>query len=315
MADNFADQLLKVIRAKRSPVCVGIDPVYGRLPAEIAEQRDMNDEMDAEAALDAVLEFCRRIIRIVAPYVPAVKINSAFFERYYSEGIEGYYDLIEEAAGHDLIVIGDCKRGDIGPTAEMYAKAHLADPDFTNFEERVGPDAVTVNPYFGIDGVKPFIDVAKEEGKGLFVLVRTSNESGGSIQDIVGADGTRLCEAVAKLVTEWASGEGLIGTSGYSCVGAVVGARDAAMAAALRERMPYSIFLVPGYGAQGATAADVAACFKPDGTGAIVNASRSILYAYEDMKYLEMYASEWEKCVEQACKDFVADVAKVVKVG
>ena len=315
LADNFADRLLKAIRTRRTPACVGIDPVYGRLPAEIAEQRDMNDEMDAEAALDAVLEFCRRVIRIVAPLVPAVKINSAFFERYYWEGIEGYYELVQEAAERDLIVIGDCKRADIGSSAEMYARAHLADPDFSNLDDFVGPDAVTVNPYFGLDGVKPFIDIAKEDGKGLFVLVRTSNPSGAAIQDIPGADGFCLCESVARQVTEWAGGEGMIGTAGYGCVGAVVAARDREMAMKLRAMLPHSIFLVPGYGTQGATAEDVAACFKSDGTGAIVNASRSILYAYEDMKYVERFSSEWEECIRQACKDFVADLAKSVRIA
>ncbi|MBN1491731.1 MAG: orotidine-5'-phosphate decarboxylase [Phycisphaerae bacterium] len=315
MPDNFADRLLKAIRSKRAPACVGIDPIYSRLPAEISEHRDMNDENDAEVALDAVLEFSRRVIRIVAPYVPAVKINIAFFERYYWEGIEGYYELVQEAADRDLIVIGDCKRADIGSTSEMYARAHLADPDFGNLDDLVAPDAVTVNPYFGLDGVRPFIDVARDEGKGVFALVRTTNESAARIQDLPGADGMSFCESVAREVAAWAQDDGLVGTAGYSCVGAVVGAQDRDNALKLRAMMPNSIFLVPGYGAQGGTAEDVAACFKSDGTGAIVNASRSILYAYEDVRYLELYASEWEKCIEQACKDFVADLAKVIRVA
>jgi orotidine-5'-phosphate decarboxylase len=296
-------------------VCVGIDPVYNRLPADIAEHKDLNDEMDAEAALDAVLEFCRRVIRIVAPYVPAVKINTAYFERYYWEGIEGYYELVQEAAGHDLIVIGDCKRADIGHTAELYARAHLADPDFTNLDDLVAPDAVTVNPYFGLDGVQPFVDIARNEGKGLFVLVRTTNASGGGIQEYAGADGAPLYEHVARQVAAWAAADELVGTAGYSCIGAVIGAQDRAATAKLRELMPQSVFLVPGFGAQGATAEDVAGCFKSDGTGALVSASRSILYAYEEAKYLEMYASEWDKCVEQACKDFIASLARTVTVG
>src|SRR5512146_3309139 len=127
------------------------------LPAEIAEHKDLNDAADSQASLDAVLEFCRRVIRIVAPIVPAVKINSAFFERFYWEGLEGYFDIIQEAHDADLIVIGDCKRGDIGSTAELYARAMLADPDFADLDELEGPHAVTVSPYFGLDGVKPFI--------------------------------------------------------------------------------------------------------------------------------------------------------------
>lgn len=312
MADHFADRLLQAIRAKRAPVCVGIDPVYSRLPAEIAEHRDLNDEMDSEAALDAVLEFCRRVIRIVAPFVPAVKINSAYFERYYWEGVEGYYELMQEAAEHDLLVIGDCKRADIGPSSEMYAKAHLAEPDFVNLEDTMSPDAVTVNPYFGLDGVQPFIDVAREQGKGVFVLVRTTNDSASRIQGATGPDGTTFADHVARQVAEWAKPSGLVGAMGYSCLGAVVAGKDRESTERLRALMPQSIFLVPGFGAQGAGAAEVAPCFKGDGTGAIVTASRSVIYAYEDTKYLELYASEWEKCIEKACKDFVAEVAKVL---
>lgn len=315
MPDNFADRLLHAIRAKRAPVCVGIDPVYVRLPAAIAEQRDMNDESDSEAALDAVLEFCRQTIRIVAPYVPAIKINTAFFERYYWEGVEGYFELLQEAADRDLIVIGDCKRADIGSTSELYAKAHLADPDFDDLEDFVGPDAVTVGSYFGLDGVQPFIDVARDEGKGLFVLVRTSNPSAAEIQGLPCGDGLVMCEHVAQRVESWAKQDGLLGTAGYSCVGAVVAPGDEDSTTRLRAMMPHSLFLVPGYGAQGAGPQDVAACFKSDGTGALVTASRSIIYAYEDPKYLELYASEWDKCVEQACKDFVAELAKVVTVS
>lgn len=303
---------MQAARAKRAPVCVGIDPVYSRLPAEIAEHRQLNDELDSEAALDAVLEFCRRVIRIVAPLVPAVKINLAYFERYYWEGIEGYYELVQEAAEHNLLIIGDCKRADIGPSSEMYARAHLADPDFVNLDDLVTPDAVTVNPYFGMDGVRPFLDVAREQGKGVFVLVRTTNESAGAIQGVPGPEGYTFADVIARNVAEWAREPGLVGSMGYSCVGAVVGGKDRESTARLRSIMPQSIFLVPGYGAQGGGAEDVAPCFKSDGTGAIVNASRSVIYAYEDMKYIEMYASEWEKCIEKACKDFIADINRVL---
>ncbi|UCD28671.1 MAG: orotidine-5'-phosphate decarboxylase, partial [Planctomycetota bacterium] len=183
MPRNFADRLLSAIKAKRSPTCVGIDPVYSRLPAEISESGAFNDETDSESALDAILEFCRRVIKIVAPYVPVVKINSAFFERYYWEGMEAYFDLIQEADQAGLIVIGDCKRGDIGSTAQMYAKSSLAEPDFENLDNLTGPDAVTVSPYFGLDGIQSFLDIAREQDKGVFVLVHTSNESAAVIQN------------------------------------------------------------------------------------------------------------------------------------
>lgn len=314
MPENFADRLLTAIRGKHSPACVGIDPVYSRLPAEITENKELNDEYDSEAALDAILEFCRRVIRIVSPYVPAVKINTAFFERYYEQGLEGYFNLIQEADKAGLIVIGDCKRGDIGSTAEMYARSTLAEPDFANLDDLTGPDAVTVASYFGLDGVKPFIDVAREENKGVFVLVRSSNESAAEIQNARLESGLTVAEHVAQQVEAWAKEPDLIGNNGYSVVGAVVAARDREETVRLRGMMPHCFFLVPGYGAQGAAADDVAPCFKSDGTGALVTASRSIIYAYEDMKYVERFTSEWDRCIEQACKDFVAEINTIVQV-
>jgi len=308
VSDNFADRLLAAIKAKNAPVCVGIDPVYAKMPAEITEHKALNDETDSEAALDAVLEFSRRIIKIVAPFVPAVKINSAFFERYYWEGIEAYFELIQEASSANLLVIGDCKRGDIGSTAELYAKSALSDPDFGNLDDMVGPDAVTVSPYFGLDGLQSFIDTAREEQKGLFTLVRTSNESADAIQNVKLESGLTVCEHIAQQVAQWGSDESLIGNAGYSCVGAVVAAKDKDETTRLRGMMPHALFLVPGFGAQGGTAADIAPCFKSDGTGAIVNASRSIIYAFDDMKYVERFTSEWDKCIEQATKDFIKDV-------
>lgn len=317
MPNNFADRLLKAIADKKTPAVIAVDPVYSRLPAEISEHRNMNDEADSEAALDAALEFCRRVIKVVAPLVPAIKLNSAYFERYYSEGIDGYYELVQEAAERNLVVIGDVKRGDIGPSSEMYARAHLAEPDFSDLEDIVAPDAVTVSGYFGIDAVKPFIDLCADpnDGKGVFVLVRTSNESAGSIQDVDLADGRKFYELMAAQVAQWAGESGTIGSRGYSSVGAVVSTRDAAAAAKMRSMMPQSILLVPGYGAQGMTAEDVAPFFKSDGSGALVVAGRSVIYAFEEAKYMEMYTSEWEKCIEHACRDFVGDLRRVVKIA
>ena len=306
MPRNFADRLLDAVHAKHNPLCVGIDPVYARLPAEIIEHKALNDESDAEAALDAVLEFCRRIIRIVAPLVPAVKINSAFFERYYWEGLEGYFDLVQEAAERDLVVIGDVKRGDVGHSAEQYARACLADPSFLNLDDRVAPDAVTVNPYFGLDGVRPFIDIAREEQKGIFVLVRTSNESAGELQHLTTAEGLTVAECLAAQVSAWAADEGLIGESGYSCVGAVVSTRDLDEARRLRAQLDKSILLIPGYGAQGLGVEAIAALLGTNGDGAIVNASRSIIYAYQDPEYNADGEQGWESCVELACKNFIS---------
>ncbi|MCH7813254.1 MAG: orotidine-5'-phosphate decarboxylase, partial [Planctomycetes bacterium] len=286
--------------------------VYARLPADIAEQDELNDETNVESSLDALLEYCRQVIEIVAPMVPAVKINSAFFERYYSDGVEGYYDLVQEAAERNLIVIGDVKRGDVGHSSLLYAQAHLADPDFADLGKMVAPDAVTVNPYFGLDALRPFLDISREQDKGLFALVQTSNESAAEVQGLTLDGGMKLCEKIGVLVNTWAGDDGLIGDAGYSCLGAVVSPRDEASTAKLRALMPNCIFLVPGFGTQGRTADQVKLCFKPDGTGALVTASRSVIYAYEDLKYLEMYTSEWGKCVEHACRDFVAAVKAIV---
>ncbi|MCY2924242.1 MAG: orotidine-5'-phosphate decarboxylase, partial [Planctomycetota bacterium] len=197
-----------------------------------------------------------------------------------------------------LIVIGDVKRNDIGSTAEAYAAGHLAAPD--------SADAVTVNGYLGADGIEPFVKVARATGRGLFVLVRTSNPSAGAIQDFAAADGRKLYEHMAAQVAAIGAADGLVGQSGYSCVGAVVGATWPAQARELRAMMPQQIVLVPGYGAQGASAADCAASFKLDRTGALVNASRSVIFAHAGKEYAGL---EWRKAVAAAARGFAADVS------
>lgn len=311
MPENFADRLLSAIATKKAPVTVGIDPVYAHLPKALTHKAGLDRGADLESSLDAILEFSRQVIRLVAPYVPAVKINSAYFERYLWEGIEGYYELIQEAAERDLIVIADAKRGDVGHTAEAYAQAHLAEPDLVGSDDMVGPDAVTVNGYFGLDSLEPFLHVSKEEGKGIFVLVRTSNPGAGEFQNIACADGVTIAEHMARLVAGWGSQDSLIGQRGYSCIGAVVAPRDPEQAKRIRQILDKSILLVPGYGAQGLGPDEVAACFKPGGTGAIVNASRSVIYAYEQESYRQQCGDNWEACVEKACKDFVNQIRQV----
>jgi len=302
VSSHFADRLLDAIKAKGSPIAVGLDPIYSRLPEEIRGSKELNDEFDSESAVDAIFEFSTRVLRAVAPHVAAVKLNSAFFERYYWEGIEAYYSLIEEADDLGLEIIGDVKRADISHTARAYAQAHLSNPEFTDMEDIVAPDAITVNPYLGIEALSPFVDIAVEQGKGIFVLVRTSNPEAASIQDFTDAQGKKLYQQVAQQVEGLAGQEKLLGQSGYSCVGAVVGATDPQAAGQLREMMPHCLFLVPGYGTQGGTAEAVKACFKPDGTGAIINASRSIIYAYERQEYQHL-ADQWEDAVQQAVID------------
>ncbi len=310
MPDHFADRLLGAIEQKKAPVCVGIDPVYSNLPTAIRDMPDFGDGNDTESALDAILEFSRIVIKSVAPIVPAIKINTAFFERYYGEGVDAYMELVQEAAGLDLLVIGDCKRGDVGHTAELYAQSQLADPDFENLNHLIAPDAVTLHSFLGLDGLKPFLNVCRQHGKGVFAVVQTSNESAPEIQGFANSEGLTLSEHLAGLINSWAGDDGLLGRRGYSCLGAVVAPRNVEFAKQLRALMPRCIFLVPGYGAQGLAAADIAHCFKPDGTGAIVSASRSVIYAFNNPRYEQQTEISWVKAVEAACQDFANEVAQ-----
>jgi orotidine-5'-phosphate decarboxylase len=298
---------MAAMQEKKSVACVGFDIVYDKLPDSIRNNRDFNDPANTQVAMDAALEFATRALKVVAPHVAAVKINSAFFERYYWDGVEAYYSLVQEAQSHKLLTIGDVKRADIGPSAEAYADAHLAEPTVENLEEGATPDAVTVSPYLGLDGVTPFLEIAKEQGKGVFVLVRTSNESAREFQDFKDGAGTPLWRFVGDRVAMWAEAPGLVGKSGYSSLGAVVGGTYPDDVRQLRSAMPRSIFRGPGYGAQGASADDCTAAFDAAGGGAIVSATRSVLYAFNDPKYSEKFDS-WEKCVEQAAIDMKDDL-------
>ena len=309
MSDHFADRLTKAINEKNACVCVGIDPVYSKLPKQIIEHKDLNDEMDIEAAIDAVFEFSTKVLRIVSPLVPAVKMNSAFFERYYWEGMETYYSLIQEADELGLEIIGDVKRGDIGSTAEAYADAHLRNPEFVDMDMFVAPDAITVNGFAGVDGIRPFADAATEQGKGVFVWVRASNPSAGALQDFKNADGKCWFELLAEQVATLACEPKQMGSCGLSNIGMVVGGTAAEQAKQLREQYPHIIFLVPGYGAQGAGASDCLNFCKEDGTGALISASRSIIYAYDNPKYSEQFGANWEKCIEQACVDMKEELS------
>jgi len=303
MADHFADRLTKAVQSKKTVAIVGLDPIYSRLPRQIIERKDLNDEMDVEAAIDAVLEFCTKVLRVVAPLVPAVKINSAFFEKYYWEGTEAYYSLIQEANALDLEVIGDVKRGDIGSTAQAYAEAHIKNPEFIDMDDTVAPDAITVNGFAGVEGIAPFADTALEQGKGVFVWVRASNPSAAVLQDFADSEGKKFYELLAEQVAAQAGEPQRLGACGLSNLGMVVGGAGAEDAKALRRQYPHIIFLVPGYGAQGASATDCLQFCKEDGSGALISASRSIIYAYDDPRYAEQFGENWEKCIEQACLD------------
>lgn len=318
MPGGFADRLLTAIEARRAPAVVALDPVWELLPERLTRGVAADD---TNAILAGIRAFSRRVVDVIAPIVPAVKINSAYFERYHAAGVALFDELIAYAVQGGLITIADCKRGDVGHTAEMYARACLGEwgtagsmtraasavPSFSSHA-----DAVTVNGYFGLDGVKPFIDAARALGRGVFVLVRTSNPSAAAIQDIAVADGRKIHEIVAEQVDGWSRAPGLLGESGYSVVGAVVATRDKADAARLRARMPASIFLVPGYGAQGGQADDFAPYFDASGRGALIAAGRSVIFAYREGAHRAMCAEDWPSSVEAACRAFADDVATLV---
>jgi orotidine-5'-phosphate decarboxylase len=313
MASHFADRLCEAVKTKRTSLTVGLDPVYSRLPSVIKSHRDMNDEFDVASAIDAIFDFCTQTLRIIAPMVPAVKINIAFFEKYLWEGVETYYSLVSEADELGLEVIGDVKRGDVGHTAELYAAAHLQNPELTGLEDTLAPDAITVNGFAGVEGIEPFADMADRQGKGVFVWVRSSNAGAAAIQDFTDAQGKTMYERIAEIVGQIANKPERIGKSGYSNVGMVVGATGGEVTRALRESYDKVLFLVPGYGSQGASASDCVRFCKPDCTGALINASRSIIYAYENPKYKEQFGENWKRCVEQAVIDAKVDLANAMQ--
>jgi len=313
MSSHFSDRLHAAVQSKKTPLVIGLDPIYSRLPPAIRGHRQMNDEFDAAAAVDAIFDFCTQAMRVVAPIVPAVKINIAFFERYLWEGLESYYSLISEADDLGLEIIGDVKRGDIGHTAEMYAAAHLQNSELTGLEDVLAPDAITIHGYTGTDGIEPFAKMAAAHGKGVFVLVRTSNPSAGALQDFADASGQTLYEKMAQVVGEIASRPEYIGEKGYSDIGMVVGGTAPEATSVLRAKYGNVWFLVPGYGAQGADAVDCIRFCKPDGTGALINASRSIIYAYEKPKYRDQFGDDWKKCLEQAVVDAKIDLSTAMQ--
>jgi orotidine-5'-phosphate decarboxylase len=300
---DFADHLIEAVRQKGNPVLVGIDPRPEELPPGFLD-RFPGDRKGVAAALQA---FGNDVIDVVAPLVAAVKFQSAFYEAFGPEGLAALHATVEYAKKKGLIVIFDGKRNDIGSTAEAYARAYLGKvPIGGAFEPAWHADAVTVTPYLGTDGVMPFVKIAAREHKGVFVVVRTSNASAGEFQDLV-AGGKPVYRHVAQKVLKWA--EGHRGNSGYSFVGAVVGATYPEQLAELRAALPGILFLVPGYGTQGGQARDIAEAFDEQGLGAIVNNSRGITFAYKRVANQTRFADHWQGAVEQAVKDMIDDLA------
>lgn len=307
---NFADRLLDAVAAKGTPAVVGIDPRLESLPQAVVAPYRRDAPLGCEGAAAALESFGREVIRIVAPLVPAVKLQVAFFEQFGWHGFRAYQRLVAAAREQGLIVIGDVKRGDIASTAAAYANGHIGRVDIDGRPLGViEADAVTINAYLGTDAVEPFLEAAREAGKGLFVLVRTSNPSAAELQHLEAA-GRPIYLHVADLVRRW--GEGLVGAQGYSSVGAVVGATSGEALAEVRRALPKAIFLVPGYGHQGATAADLAPAFDKQGRGAIVNSSRGITLAWSRPPYADEFGeSRWREAIEAAVRAMRADLASL----
>jgi orotidine-5'-phosphate decarboxylase len=286
---HFADRLAAAVRRKRTPLIVGLDPRWELLPESLQAGRG-----EPEVVAASFGSFCRGVIDAVAPLVPAVKPQWAFFEQLGSAGIRELERIVGHARAAGLLVIADAKRGDIGSTAEAYAEAFFRMSETVPFV-----DALTVNPYLGRDSWAPFVDLAKARGGGIFVLAKTSNPGSGDLQDLT-VDSTRVYERVADQIE--AAAIPTVGECGYGIVGAVVGATYPEQLACLRRRMPHAWFLVPGFGAQGGTARDVAGAFDARGLGAIVNSARGIIFAHRDAKSA---GRDWQHSVEAACREAI----------
>lgn len=302
-------QLIEKIQKTKAPVCVGLDPMLSYVPEHIQAAAFEQYGETLEGAAEAIWQFNREIVDHTFDLIPSVKPQIAMYEQFGIEGLKVYKRTVDYCKEKGLIVIGDAKRGDIGSTSAAYAVGHIGSVQvgsktYSGFDT----DFLTVNPYLGTDGVKPFVNVCSSHDRGLFVLVKTSNPSSGEFQDRL-IDGRPLYEWVAEKVVEWgdASMDG-----DYSNVGAVVGATYPEMSRILRNLMPRTYFLVPGYGAQGGTAEDLKHCFNKDGLGAIVNSSRGIIAAYKQEKYKQFGPEHFAEASRQAVIDMVADINRVL---
>ena len=300
------NKLISNIRKTNAPIVVGLDPMLNYIPEHIQKKAFAEFGETLEGAAEAIWQYNKGIVDATYDLIPAVKPQIAMYEQFGIPGLIAYKKTVDYCKSKDLVVIGDIKRGDIGSTSAAYAVGHLGQVQvgskkYVGFDE----DFATVNPYLGSDGVKPFMDICKEEKKGIFVLVKTSNPSSGEFQDRV-IDGRPLYELVGEKVAQW--GDELMGDE-YSYVGAVVGATYPEMGKVLRKIMPKTFILVPGYGAQGGKGADLVHFFNEDGLGAIVNSSRGIIAAYKQEKYKEFGAENYADASRAAVKDMIADIS------
>lgn len=312
---NFGDRLAEAVRQKKTPAIVGIDPRVDLLPQSIIAHHGLGQGASKKVWAAGVEEFCSRVIDIVAPLVPAVKFQSAFFEQHEAAGVAALEVLMRKVRRLGLVVILDAKRGDIGTTSEAYAEAafgRLAELKAAGGTSDWAADALTVSPYLGKDGLEPFLIFAREAGRGLFVLVRTSNPGSRDLQHLSSVEASQpIYRHVAEWVREWS--QTTRGSTGYGSVGAVVGGTAGEQIAELRAAMPGTWLLIPGYGAQGATAADIAPAFDDGGLGAIVNNSRGILFPKIDGD--PDAPGAWEQAVETALKRMIDDLAQYTPAG
>lgn len=303
-------KLISNIQKTKAPIVVGLDPMLNYIPEHIKEKAFEEYGETLEGAAEAIWQYNKEIVDCTYDLIPAVKPQIAMYEQFGIEGMKAFKKTVDYCKEKGLVVIGDVKRGDIGSTSAAYATGHLGKVQvgskiYSAFDE----DFATVNPYLGSDGIKPFMEVCKEEKKGLFILVKTSNPSSGEFQDQL-IDGKPLYELVGEKVAQW--GEECMGDQ-YSYIGAVVGATYPEMGKVLRKVMPKSYILVPGYGAQGGKGADLVHFFNEDGLGAIVNSSRGIIAAYKQEKYAKFGAEHFGEASRAAVEDMVADINQALE--
>ena len=304
------NKLIQNIQKTNAPIVVGLDPMLSYIPEHIVKKAYAEFGETLEGAAEAVWQYNKGIVDAVYDLIPAVKPQIAMYEQFGIPGLVAYKKTVDYCKEKGLVVIADVKRGDIGSTSAAYATAHLGkvtvgSKTYAAFDE----DFATVNPYLGTDGIKPFVDVCKEEQKGIFILVKTSNPSSGEFQDQMVAD-KHLYEMVGQKVAEW--GADCMGDS-YSYVGAVVGATYPEQGKILREIMPKSYILVPGYGAQGGKGKDLVHFFNKDGLGAIINSSRGIIAAYKNEQYASFGAENYADASRQAVIDMITDIDQALK--
>lgn len=299
MIDKLIEQIIKM----QNPTCVGLDTSFDYLPDSMKK-----GVTSFKSASDKIFKFNKNIIDEIYDIVPAVKIQMAYYEMYGAEGVFAFEKTVDYAKEKGLIVIADCKRNDIGSTAGCYSAAYLGETPVNEKNFRAfKSDMLTVNGYLGSDGIKPFLDDIKLHDKSIFVLVRTSNPSGGEFQNLKLEDGKTIYEHMGDLVASW--GRDSIGRFGYSDVGAVVGATHPEEAENLRNRLPRTFFLIPGYGAQGGSANMLKVCFDKKGLGGVVNSSRGIICAYQNVKYANL---NYADAARAACLDMRADLQNAI---